>query len=198
MHIKLLEYEIYLEKDQISSRTVLESIADLVQKSDFLFSHMEINGKEFVGEISEYLNENITSIEKIEIFVKSYESAISQTMSDAINFLTTIQPEIRLIANQFYQGSTEDTWTSLEKLLENAEWLSELLILITKNNTWPDQKETITGLIHDFNEDLLQLNQALVNHDPILIADILGYEFIPLFQRMAECFMIMITCGESQ
>lgn len=130
--------------------------------------------------------------------IDTIDVAMFQTISDANEFLIAVQPELKFVSQQFYQGPSEDTWSSLESFLENMEWLTELLSFMVGNNTWADQRKVIESLIHELNENLLQLNQALMNNDCVLIADIIGYEFIPLFQKMSNCFISLCNIGEKQ
>ena len=140
---------------------------------------MEINGTD--NEIGNTLN-----------------NAMYQTIADAIDFFRDIQPELQSVSQQFYQGPSENAWTSLEMFLENMEWLIDLLSIISENKVWIDQKVVIVSLIQELNSILIQLNQALINNDCVLIADLIGYEFIPLFEKMSQCFVSLLEFGEKQ
>jgi len=110
-----------------------------------------------------------------------------QLLDDALlsmqAYLTSALPEIKLLSDKFYLGSSSESWNKLSELLEGLMWISQTIghireMAIYQNlEAFEETAATISQLV-------INLEQALTNNDLILIGDILKYEISSILGQL--------------
>lgn len=182
MKLKVLDNEYTFENNESGTNELITKINVLLNEKGLLFSHLVIDGQEVYTEHADYLLDNIEDIIEVELVVSTVEEFVSNLLVSLNEYTKRGIPEIERIADEFYQAPSEQTWETLNLLLEGIGWIYQTIKSIdaTKHNVvgW----EELLKSMATFDVELPNLLEALENKDSILIADIIQYEILPQFQ----------------
>lgn len=182
--MKLIFQEQQFEFDQTPSPDeVVTKINDLL-KENYYFSHFIADGTEVYEDHETYLTANIDRIEKIEVIAKTEKEFMNELLLSAEDYLKRAKPEIALLPDGFYSNPSSEIQMSFGQLMRGLQWLDEMLSVIDKSNERPVNWDTCMELSQSMKEEIANLAEAVDNSDNILIADILQYEFIPIFESL--------------
>jgi len=178
MEIKILgEVESY---DNLLSSIpqIINRIETICKNSDLVYSHMVIEGREVYDDPETYLQENIADLNRVEIVLKTIQEMMGEMMESAVDYLDRANAEINNLAEEFYNGPTEETWLHFQQLLDGMSWLLETTNLLEKTY------RELSGRSTDFQEKLDELKEALEGKDLILVGDILKDELVPFLEKL--------------
>ncbi|MEK5071466.1 hypothetical protein [Sporosarcina sp. FSL K6-1508] len=190
--MKLLFNEQVIELGQtLLVEEVLEKINAFLQ-DDFYFSHFIVDGKEVFEDPEAFLNMNSTAIESLEIISVSAKEFINNLLLSAEEYTKRAVPHITTLADEFYNNPSPSSWAELGELFEGIQWLSTMIETVEKSVVRPSNwSEVLTPTLAMQNE-LKNFEEALKNTDTILIADMLHYEILPVFEALAAEMKITI------
>lgn len=107
---------------------------------------------------------------------KSRKEMLDEMFLSAHRYLNRALPEIKKLAEGFYQNPLDTTWQSFLQLLEGIQWLFDFMNHVVQNKdlfgNWVKFEEISTNL----QEQLYQLEEAVQSQDMTLIGDTIFFE----------------------
>jgi hypothetical protein len=184
MNLKILEQEVAFKNERASVEMIMETINQTLQIHNCLISHIVADGQEVIDDYEDYLNDHISSLNIIEVVVLTKKQWLDGMLISAISYLTRNILAIQVLIDDFYRGPSSETWTEFNNLLEALQWLDQLVHEMENNVTIYKSWDDTLSLAFDFRELIQGLSEAVINSDPVAIADALNYEIIPLFETL--------------
>lgn len=144
------------------------------------------------GEMEPTMREASSAFDKLEVFTSTRAALVNEAMQQASATLEQTGDECTSIATAINEGRTTDAIDSLRDCLGVWQQIHEAtcrsieLLELDPTKTEVDG-EPLEKLITGPKEVLLQIKQALVAQDYVLLADVLRYEFddvITQWQRL--------------
>ncbi|MEK5040722.1 hypothetical protein [Sporosarcina sp. FSL K6-3457] len=182
MKLTFQEQQIEFDKTP-SSDEVVAKINELL-KENYYFSHFIADGTEIYEEHEDYLIVNIDRIEKLEIIAKTEKEFLNDILLSAEAYLKRAKPEIVLLPEGFYSNPSSEVKTKFGQLMEGLQWLDEMLAVIDRSKERPGDWDKCMELSESMKTEIVSLSEAVENSDNVLIADIIQYEFIPIFESL--------------
>jgi len=181
----------------------LLSVEEIIQKIDellanqYYYSHLIVNGEEIYEELESYLLKSLESIVSIEVVVKTVREFVNEVLIISADYLIGAIPEMTLLADGFYQKPTSENWKIFSEMLEGMLWLNKSIDLIDKAKVRPENWNECIQLAVQLQLELKNLEEAIENTDNVLIADIIQYELLPIYEALQTEFNTTIdTEGE--
>lgn len=162
---------------------VVAKINELL-KENYYFSHFIADGTEIYEDHEDYLIVNVDRIEKLEVIAKTEKEFLNDILLSAEDYLKRAKPELASLPDEFYSNPSPEIRSSFSELMGGLQWLDEMLSVINKSNERPADWDTCMELSSSMNAEIVNLSEAVDNSDNILIADIIQYEFIPIFESL--------------
>ena len=162
---------------------VIEKINELLA-DHYYYSHLIVDGKEIYEQLESFLIESLDSISTIELVVKTVREFVDEVLIMAKDYLTDAIPEMTSLADGFYQSPTSENWGEFSNMLEGMQWLNQTINLIDKSKERPANWNECIKLAAEFEMELKNLEQAVENTDSVLIADIIQYELLPVYEAL--------------
>ncbi|WLR50592.1 hypothetical protein LC040_15195 [Bacillus tianshenii] len=186
MKLTLFEKTFDYENALSSIEEMFKDINEEIEKSDYLFSHLEIDGVEVYTDHDIYISEYIEHIQKVNVKVLKPESMLDDMMLQLESYLEGALPEVQLLVDDFYQGPSEKSWGNFELLLEGLQWVNQFIG--TVDQIIEDMNEKKQYLVHQASlvEEFRNLEEAIEAGDTILIADIIQYEIVPVMESVKK------------
>jgi hypothetical protein len=172
---------------QVSVEEIIEKI-DKLLANRYYYSHLIVDGEEIYENLESYLLESLGSISTIEVAVKTVREFINEVLLMASNYLTDGIPKMTVLANQFYQNPSADNWLDFSSMLEGMQWLNQTIDLIDKAKERPGNWNECIQLAVQLQLELKNLEEAIENTDHVLIADIIQYELLPIYEALQTEF----------
>jgi len=150
---------------------------------DHLVIKVRCNGEDIPGEKMEAsLSKPISTLEKVEVVTSTREHLITDAMTQASISLEDTESACKKIAEQLTEGKNTEAIESLGECLRIWQHIHEavgksLMMLDVDPATMMIQDESIDVVIAKPTEVLMQIKQALMAQDYVLLSDILEYEF---------------------
>lgn len=166
-----------------TSGEVIEKINELLKES-YYFSHFIVDGIEVYEDHENYLIINLDRIEKLEVIAKKEKEFINDVLLSAEEYLKRAKPELAALPEGFYANPTTDTYASFDQLLGGLQWLDEMLSIVGSSYEHPESWEKFIGLSETMKSEIANLGEAVESSDNVLVADIIQYELIPIFEEL--------------
>ncbi|MFJ8257653.1 hypothetical protein ACIQ4Z_10325 [Peribacillus asahii] len=182
MELIMMDQSIQFEK-QPSVEDVIEKINELLG-DNYYFSHLIVDGIAVYDDLEQYLSEEILKIEKLEIVAQTVAAFTNDILLTAEEYLTRAEPGMVTLTDGFYQNPESKQWTSFADMLEGIQWLNQIISAIDSMKDRPRNWEGYVRLAATLEVQLQTLEEAVENSDTVLIADIIQYELIPLYQAL--------------
>lgn len=192
MKIYILNKTLEYENNRKTIDNIFKDIEDIISKSEYIFSHLVIDGYDIYGDFNNYFSDNIKSIQEVKVVTKTVKELAQNILLSTIDYIERAVPEIEILANEFYKTPEKETWNKLTQLIEGMNWIMESFTMIDVNR---ELKSIVSSYeewnlyakdIHELGELIGEFQEMLENQDFISVADILSYEIVPLFNEMKE------------
>lgn len=170
-------------KKSTSTYDVIERINELLV-GNYYFSHFVADGTEVYEDHEHYLNAHLGQIEKIEVFAKTEKEFVNDVLLSTEDYLKRAKPEMAALPDGFYGNPSPEDQMSFSHLMEGLQWLDEMLSVVDTSNERPEEWGTCMESAQTMTEEIVNLSEAVENKDNVLIADIIQYEFIPIFDTL--------------
>lgn len=183
--MKLLFQEQTVELNNDSTiEHVIQHINELLGK-EYYFSHLIANGQEITEAPEEYLYQNLTSITELEVVAIEAKKFINDLLLSSEEYIERAMPHITDLFEAFYHNPNRDHWISLSELFEGIQWLASMITTVDHSIVKPQNWTAVFEPAMEMQEELGGLEEALENMDTVLVADILQYEVLPVFEVLA-------------
>ncbi|MFD2442725.1 hypothetical protein ACFSO7_01780 [Bacillus sp. CGMCC 1.16607] len=182
MILTILDKSYTYENSEKGAQELIELVSHILDGEKLHLSHFVINGQEIYEKFEDYIWDNITNINEIKIIVCSIKEFVGSLLVSLNTYLNRAIPEVKILINDFYQTPSNQSWLSLNQLLEGVDWIYQTIKSIDKTEHnilgWDEFIKNAAR----FEIELPNLLEALEVKDSILIADIIQYELLPQFQ----------------
>ncbi|MEK3911935.1 hypothetical protein [Paenibacillus sp. FSL H7-0331] len=173
------QYEFANEVNQIPN--LLQTVEISLANSGLYVLNYQVDDQEVIGSLEEYIESHIESIDRVQVVTASISELHSSLVTEGSEYLLRATPSMNRLADLFYQGPGKEAWAELEHLLEAFEWLDSVLRSLRTVYT---TEQILDELKRELEDKLGDFQEALINQDSVLIADMIVHEFIPLFDRL--------------
>jgi len=163
---------------------VFETINEFLQ-SNYYFSHFIADGKEIVEEPEVFLTMHVKDIDSLEIIAMAAKQFINNLLLSTEEYTERAVVQIAALADEFYNNPTAVSWTELGHLFEGVQWLVTMIDTVDQSIVRPTIWDEVLTHSSTIQTELGALEEALENTDTVLIADMLQYEFLPVFEAIA-------------
>lgn len=202
MKLRVLDTTYKLDSNSISARDVISAIDGVLGDTEYLYSHMIVNGQEVYEEPIAYLeSRSLAGIEEILVVAQTRDELFREVMISTAEYLERVIPELDDLSAQFYAGSAEGAWKAFEDLVEGMQWILHSHFMLDQNcrssaafslPAWKRYDEAV----HQLESMIGQLMSAVESEDLVLLADLLRYELSPLFRDMRNTLDCLINGGD--
>lgn len=165
--------------------------SDLCAPGDTVVA-VRCNGEEIPGDtMAQTLRRPLSACERLEVFTGSKAALVTEAMGQALASLEQTDEECQRVAELLTEGKTVDAIQALGDCLGVWQQIHDAVaksiqILELDLNTTMVKGQPLVQLITKPKEILLQIKNALVSQDHVLLADILQYEFSEVSQQWQE------------
>lgn len=174
------------------------SINEHLQEDSLHFSHLIIDEEEIYDNFDSYIIENIKGIKVVKVVAMPLVQLINESLISIEDYVKKAIPLINNIAEEFYQGPKENTWSMLTDLFEGIQWIIQSLTqidsfessndIVSDYQIWNEYVQEVTK----FNDIIFELENAILNKDNVVIGDMLLYEVMPIFEAMVEKLDVLV------
>lgn len=193
----------FLEKDE----DIIEKISDIlsreVEKKNKIIKSIIIDGIELYQNYFEYIKDNLDYIQEVIVKLITYKQLVEETLYGTVDYLDGAAIEIVPLSEEFYAEPTKESWEKFSDLLEGLNWIISVFNLIDNDKTliealpsyeiWNLYAKDVLTL----NELIPQMNDALNSNDNTLLADLMMYEILPIYNDMKEQLMSLYNIEEN-
>lgn len=187
MQLYLLDQSIEYTNELTSIDECFEKINHLLSDSNYVLSHLEIDGVEVYEDHHDYLATHITSVNNIIVKVTTFKQILQEIVLDLDSYLDRVIPETKQLADDFYKSPDKSAWERLTQLLEGLQWIMQAIqpIYTLKDNNLPFSNSLVYEAISmELTEQFTELERALVNADLVLVGDLLKYEVMERLDKL--------------
>ena len=186
MEIKIIDTTMLLN-NEVSSVEIMNIINEHLQVRDLILDWMIIDGRQVQEDFEEYLHDRIREISIVEVHAIPWKEWMDEALIMALQYLERAILGVRKLADDFYRGNTEDTWQTLEQLLEGLQWMAEVIHNLEQKGTryYPSWNTSIS-LAFSLRGLLDNLEEAMTTSNSVSIADVLAYQVRPLLETLSH------------
>lgn len=202
MKIKM-QNEVFEFTNQIN---LIEELFGLINKkledNHLQMSHMLIDEVPVYHEYYDYFAKHIEEIEVVEVICNHLTGLVNETIVSSYEYLLNAGKETQGLTAAFYQGPKRENWNSLADLFEGIQWIidaqnridqiKDLEAILPNYSTWNEYVQSIKQV----TPVLLDLEDAMINRDHVLIGDLLLYEMLPIFNDCVKKLLFLIPGEE--
>jgi len=136
--------------------------------------------------------------EKVEIVTGTVEEIVSDSISEAFEYLKRVEEGIPPLALSFQMDPGPEAFEGLRQLFEGFYWLNLLVDKLSANfkidfDTVCIQEVPVKEHNQKYIAILKQLQDSQEKGDVVLISDLLEYEIAPIVEVWKEMFQIIAT-----
>jgi len=164
---------------------VIETINEFLQ-DNYYFSHLIADGKEIVEDPEVFLTKQVRDIDSLEIIAVAAKQFINDLLLSTEEYTERAVLQLATLTGEFYNNPTAASWAELGNLFEGIQWLVTMIDTIDQSTVRLTNWDEIKTHSSVMQAELGTLEEALVNTDTVLIADILQYEILPAFEAIAQ------------
>lgn len=184
MKLLIAEQTIHFDK-QPSVEELVAKINELLT-DDYYFSHLIVDGLDVFEEPEPYLADELPHIAELEVVAQTAAQLINNSLLTAEDYLKRAQPEMTVLADCFYQQPSAEQWASFSDMLEGMQWLHQIIASIDGMKAKPSNWDEYLKLAATLEVELKNLEEAVENSDTVLMADMIQYELLPLYESLGK------------
>lgn len=168
------------ERDPGAVRQFMEQINKALNENGLVFSHFLVSGMPYYGDIYSLVDEYWNKELPVEIVGITEEEWLSEAKREILGYVGRAAGILQELSQTLYTGeSSPAIWRQMSDLSEGMEYL---LKIFSKTRILSNPDPIISGI----QSVSVQLVQALEARDLVLLADLITYEILPLFQQIKE------------
>lgn len=168
------------ERDPGAVRQFMEQINKALNENGLVFSHFLVSGMPYYGDIYSLVDEYWNKELPVEIVGITEEEWLSEAKREILGYVRRAAGILQELSQTLYSGeSSPAVWRQMSDLSEGMEYL---LKIFSKTRILSNPDPIISGIQSVSG----QLVQALEARDLVLLADLITYEILPLFQQIKE------------
>lgn len=184
MQIRILGKSHQIENDMKAPQRLFSLIEEVLQGTEYHFSHLVIDGIEIYDRFEETIIQSIDQIQQIDVKVKTIEEFIWDCLISTRDYLNRAIPEIEHLNDQLYQGPDQSTWSLFLDLLDGLQWIHQMISMLNDVDLAPINKDVFRVIDSQLLQHYATLEEGLQNQDHVLVADVIQYELTPLLEDL--------------
>ena len=202
MVIYIQDQHVEIESGSTEITEIFGTIDKILAEKNLELGYLIIDDQPIFEDLHNYLSEHLVEIKKIEVIVKYTKKIVFETINSTEQYLSNAIPQIKTLAEEFYQQPSDYTWSKLVDLFEGLQWIIESVVkidkikdlgeIVTHYQIW---NEYVQG-VSELSPVIPEIESAMVGKDNVLIGDLLLYEVIPNFEKMLASLKFLLGEGE--
>lgn len=161
----------------------LEQINEIMQENEVYIDVIEIDGVKVYQDYAEYIGDHIADIKLINVKVQTIKQLMDESLITMQQYLTGAIPEVKQLAEEFYQGGAKEGWNKLSLLFEGLLWISQTMETLGSKQVY-NNSSVYKEINVNMNEQLSSLESALTDSDNVLTGDILKFEIVTILENL--------------
>lgn len=184
MKLRFQQEELTFEQP-IVVESIIEQINNWLGETHY-FSHLIIDGEEVAEQPEEALEINNGTMREVEVIAIEAEQFINDLLLSAEEYVKRAAPILEVVAEQFYDSPTAESYYDLNDLFGGLQWLNSMLSVVDESVARPTNWDVVKESVEPLQGVLQDFEDALENEDTVLLADLLSYEVKPVFEQLNE------------
>ncbi|WP_411953899.1 hypothetical protein ACKXGF_11725 [Alkalibacillus sp. S2W] len=180
-----------LNNDSSALAEMESKIDSYIQDQHLYFSHFIVDGIEVFENHAKFFNENMDRIETVEAVVLTMEQFIHNTIDTIQEYLKQALPAIEEFTEQLYDGSEDIGSNKTVQFIEAMDWIVQSVITIDSIPQKPTEWDAIVQYALQLKPFLQEIVESFEQKDPVLFADLLQYEVMPILEGIEDYLKAM-------
>ena len=192
MKIYFLDKVLECKSDIKSIIDILKYVEQLALKSNYVISHLEVDGEEVYDDFHRYFSNNLEDIKNVKVITKNPRELARDLIVCISETIEELLPNIEVLANDFRKDATRRSWENLVNTFKSIKWILdafttldsdiELVFIVTDYEKWNCfAKDT-----YNLREIMVEFQEILLSDDHDYISEILSDEIFPLLKDMKD------------
>lgn len=186
MKVVLLEETYHVENNKEALKEISKIIESGLESTEYIVSHLTIDGTAVYHNIEVYIEEKVDTIEAITIHVHTKKQMVNEFLLSIEDYVERATPKVKELSESFYNVPSNELWDQFTQLLEGINWLYSVILIVDKEKVFVEEWSELYAIAIKFEEQFPELLEAVESKDNIVIADILQYEIIELFETIKK------------
>ncbi len=180
-----------LFKESLTEYKETPTVEDIIMKTnellgeDLYFSHYVADGVEVNEAPKLFLEQNLLTINQLEVISIHAKEFINELLLSSEEYTNRSLPYIKELTDEFYNNPSPSNWNSLGELFEGIQWISTMFELVDQSTVRPSNWDEVTQQTIVMKDELENFEEAMKSTDTVLIADLLQYEILPVFETLS-------------
>jgi hypothetical protein len=185
------EQEVNKNIDDI--KKAFQIVEEQYKQQNLFIDYLEVDGMQVYDNFEGYLFEQ--DAQKVDFHFATIELLQIELVKSIRDYLGQARSVVRDLADSLYRTPDQQLWKDFELFIEALEWLqSAILKLISSSNE--EDLNNFAEIHTNLSEKIEELDHALTDTDIILVADLIKYEILQIFDSMKEQCDIFIKQKE--
>ena len=165
-------------------KEVLDAI--LKNREDSYIRRVWLDGQEVSSTAQDSLMTSTSSIALLELEVANLQDVLANNLVNVKEYLEKLIPGFQKAADLFRMENEQEANKYYLQILDGVDWFSQVIVTIMQS--WGEKLEgqSLEERQKKQTEFMAQMLEANQNQDWVLMADILEYEMIPLYEDWKE------------
>ncbi|MBT5376550.1 MAG: hypothetical protein HOL15_07030 [Nitrospinaceae bacterium] len=165
-------------------KEVLDAI--LKNREDSYIRRVWLDGQEVSSTAQDSLMTSTSSIALLELEVANLQDVLANNLVNVKEYLEKLIPGFQKAADLFRMENEQEANKYYLQILDGVDWFSQVIVTIMQS--WGEKLEgqSLEERQKKQTEFMAQMLEANQNQDWVLMADILEYEMIPLYEDWRE------------
>jgi hypothetical protein len=185
MKISINEAE--AEESSFQGETLKEVLDAIVKSHQGTYiRRVWLDGQEVSSSAQDTLMSLTSSIDLLALELADLKDLVANNLDNAKEYLEKLIPGFQKAADLFRMGNEQEAHKFYLQILDGIDWFSQVAqtIVNSRENELEGQDlKDRQGKLTDFMTQMLEANE---NQDWVLLADLLEYEMIPLYEDWRE------------
>jgi hypothetical protein len=166
----------------------LKEVLDVILKNreDSYIRRVWLDGQEVSSTAQDSLMTSTSSIALLELEVANLQDVLANNLVNVKEYLEKLIPGFQKAADLFRMENEQEANKYYLQILDGVDWFSQVIVTIMQS--WGEKLEgqSLEERQKKQTEFMAQMLEANQNQDWVLMADILEYEMIPLYEDWRE------------
>lgn len=183
--MKVIFNEVVKELTAPTTEDIITLINDFLG-NEFYFSHLLIDGDAVYEQPETVLDLHKDTLQVLEVIAIHAVTFIADLISSAHTYLQRALPLLDVTTERFYAVAQAEQWADLNDLFGSIQWLYAMNETVASSIARPTNWDAVQVALQPIASILEDFEQALVQQDQVLIADLLAYEVKPAFEATLQ------------
>lgn len=184
MQIKILDQVFECDNQFSEVEDVFNKVSQLLTETKQHISSLEIDGVEVYEDYVQYIMANLDSIDTIVVNMKTLREMLEGALASIQDYLSRAIPEIEILADEFYQGISQNTWEKFAQLFDGLQLIIDSIQVVSEHPELYSNSAKFVEIKDSIIEQLSLLQSALESQDRVSVGDLMLYRLIPSFQML--------------